>query len=316
MSQYRKAMLFPRLRIEKEYTPIENKTSDVDDHVNPLESLYVKEINRYELLEKDDEYQHIQKSQAGNLASRDHIVASNLRLVFRIARRYLRVGVSLMDLVAEGNFGLLHAIEKFDVSKNHRFSTYAAWWVQHYIESYLLNYTRIVRLPIYISKKISKIKKQEKDLSQKEMGSIRQGELCEQMGMDFQTFDHLNILSESGVYSIEHFQNSENSENAEEEQEEYMLAAFETNEDCHVPQMQKEYLVPMLLKILNAKEYDVVIYRLGLCKNPEMTFESIAQHLNLSKEQVRSLYQKALKKMTYFVSKEKQTSSQLNSPFL
>ena len=132
----------------------------------PLET-YLREINETRLLTADEEKKFARRIQKGDEAARHRMIESNLRLVVKIARRYLNRGLPLLDLIEEGNLGLIRAVEKFDPELGFRFSTYATWWIRQTIERSIMNQTRTIRLPIHVVKELNVYLRAARELTQK-----------------------------------------------------------------------------------------------------------------------------------------------------
>ncbi|MCH1600140.1 MAG: sigma-70 family RNA polymerase sigma factor, partial [Pseudomonadales bacterium] len=143
-----------------------SKSPYVDATVDATQ-LYLKEIGYTPLLSAEEEVFFARTALRGNEASRKRMIESNLRLVVKIARRYINRGLSLLDLIEEGNLGLMHAVEKFDPEKGFRFSTYATWWIRQNIERGLMNQTRTIRLPVHVVKELNTYLRAERELSSK-----------------------------------------------------------------------------------------------------------------------------------------------------
>jgi RNA polymerase sigma factor (sigma-70 family) len=306
MSEYRKALLFAALDSKKkEYTHYDrSEVSSVSAKSLGSTDLYLKDIQQYDMLEKEEERLLLKQAQSGDLMAQDRLIQANLRLVVRIARRYHRDYLSLADLISEGNFGLIHATRKFDLSLDHRFSTYAAWWVQHYIESYLLNQVRIVRLPVHISKKIKKVEKIENTLTQSLQNDITQKEISQKAGMDIRELSRLKIWSSPAM-------------TIDSSDDDHHLTLIETLSTHHQDNIdpceemkdlekQNDGQLQYFLSLLEPLEKEVVYCRLGLKGLEEMTFQEMSIHLSLSKDRVRGIFNKAIKKMEKFFLSNRQ----------
>ncbi|MFL6654454.1 MAG: sigma-70 family RNA polymerase sigma factor, partial [Sulfurifustis sp.] len=146
----------------------ESETSREDSYVQAdATRLYLKEIGFSPLLTAEEEVYYSRKAQRGDAAARRRMIESNLRLVVKIARRYMNRGLALLDLIEEGNLGLIRAVEKFDPERGFRFSTYATWWIRQTIERGIMNQTRTIRLPVHVLKEINIYQRAARYLSQK-----------------------------------------------------------------------------------------------------------------------------------------------------
>jgi len=299
MPDYRKALLFSKLDKKQEYntycSQINGPFGDSEQAIESID-LYLKEIRRYPMLEKDNEKELVIRAQQGDLFSREKLIHANLRLVVRIARRYRRPGIPLPDLIAEGNFGLIHAIRKFDVSLEHRFSTYASWWIQHYVESFLLNQVRVVRLPVHVSKKIQRLEKTEKKLIQDMQRDIRSPKaLAAHIGISVEEVSQLKIWSDP-ISSLES-QDEDQQGHIDVSSEEVFFSDFGCEEDAKDTEQSHLHMIQDLIKTLSDQEKDIIFHRTGMGGFQEMTFEEIASYMELKKDRVRCIYQNAVKKM-------------------
>ncbi len=138
-----------------------------DSHQADATRLYLKEIGFSPLLSAEEEVYYSRRAQKGNEDSRKRMIESNLRLVVKIARRYMNRGLALLDLIEEGNLGLIRAVEKFDPERGFRFSTYATWWIRQTIERGIMNQTRTIRLPVHVLKEINIYQRAARHLSPK-----------------------------------------------------------------------------------------------------------------------------------------------------
>ena len=135
--------------------PMTYKAGDIPDGQLDATRLYLSEIGISKLLTAEEEVYFSRLAQKGDMAARRRMIESNLRLVVKIARRYMNRGLALLDLIEEGNLGLIRAVEKFDPERGFRFSTYATWWIRQTIERAIMNQTRTIRLPIHVVKEIN-----------------------------------------------------------------------------------------------------------------------------------------------------------------
>jgi len=306
MADYRKALLFSKLGHKSEYTPHspQNALTQNSKHIPHSIDRYVQDIQKYPLLEKDNEKELIAHAQQGDLVSREKLIHANLRLVVRIAKRYFRSELSLADLIAEGNFGLMHAIRKFDLSLDNRFSTYAAWWIQHYVEAFILNQSRVIRLPVHISKTIQKIQKKEKQMSQELQGNINSPmELALQVGVSVEKLNQMKIWSDP-ISSIE-IQTEERQGYIEMPEEDVFFEILVSENDSIDNEQTHFQVLKELIQSLSNVEKDIVFHRMGMGGFQEMTFEAIGQHMHMEKDRVRCIYQNAIKKMNKMVETHK-----------
>ncbi|MEE8196824.1 MAG: sigma-70 family RNA polymerase sigma factor, partial [Acidiferrobacterales bacterium] len=147
--------------------PEEKKSTAEDTQQADATRIYLKEIGFSPLLSAEEEVYYARKAQRGDDESRKRMIESNLRLVVKIARRYMNRGLALLDLIEEGNLGLIRAVEKFDPERGFRFSTYATWWIRQTIERGIMNQTRTIRLPVHVLKEINIYQRAARHLSQK-----------------------------------------------------------------------------------------------------------------------------------------------------
>ncbi len=147
------------LAAEEEAEEEEERESDYDDHSDDAIKLYLREIQKTTLLTAEDERELARRIDNGDMAARDRMIESNLRLVVKIAKRYMNRGLPFLDLIEEGNIGLIKAVERFKLSKECRFSTYATWWIRQSIERALVNQSRTIRLPVHVSDDINQLVK-------------------------------------------------------------------------------------------------------------------------------------------------------------
>ncbi|MCK5727297.1 MAG: RNA polymerase sigma factor RpoS [Thiotrichaceae bacterium] len=257
--------------------------------------LYLREIESSTLLTADEEKSYGRLALQNDEKAREKMIVCNLRLVVKIARRYIGRGMLLPDLIEEGNLGLMHAVGKFDPEKGFRFSTYATWWIRQSIERALMNQTRTIRLPIHINKELSSYIKNSRELRQKIGREPTIIEVADRMG---KTVAQLNRLldyneatgsldmpvsagSDSDVSTLMDFVSEETISQPREE--------LETND------VTKS--VDFWLNKLGDKHKEVIIRRFGLLGHQCSTLEQVGRELSLTRERVRQIQMDALKKL-------------------
>ncbi|WP_319371152.1 sigma-70 family RNA polymerase sigma factor [uncultured Ilyobacter sp.] len=252
-------------------------------------SNYLKEISHYPLLTKEEEIEFALKAQNGDESAQEKLITSNLRLVVSIAKKYINIGIPVLDLIQEGNIGLIKAVSKFDTTMDKRFSTYATFWIKQSILRYISSNKGVIRYPTYIYDNISKINKFIRDHKNK-YGSIPSIETIA-LGLELKEKDvekYINIFEQS-LNSLE----ESYGENGD-------LHSIIPSEDLFEEQIITDSVNEELmknLKILNSKERDVIIHRFGLFNKNILTLEEIGNHLNLTRERIRQIQLKAIDKL-------------------
>lgn len=233
---------------------------------------------------------------------RQRLIEGNLRLVVKIARKYLHRGMALSDLIEEGNLGLIHAVEKFDPERGFRFSTYATWWIRQSIERAIMNQARTVRLPIHILKEIGLCHRAVRDLSRKKDHYPTLEEVAELMNRPVSEVEHVMLLTE-GTTSID---SPSSSSNGEFDQslidtlpDESAQDPFKWMEDRNL-----EDLVIKWLAQLPQKYRDIVVRRYGLLGYEPCTLEEVGREIGLTRERVRQIQTEALKRLKRLLDKE------------
>ncbi len=244
-------------------------------------SFYFQELKKKPPLEPEQEHQWALASRKGDQAASRHMVESNLRLVVKLAFEYLRPGVALLDLIEEGNLGLIHALRKFEPERGHRFSTYAVWWIHQYMARFLMNHGRTVRIPEYLLKRISVVHRQEKGLAHKLNRKPSELELAEHT---LCTPDKIRYLQ--GI--CEGFCTGEK-ELAQIPVESVLLETVE-QEELH------QHILKALTH-LGEMEQEVMVRRFGLLGDEPQTLEQIGVDQGYSRERIRQIQQEALRKL-------------------
>lgn len=254
--------------------------------------MYLGEIGFSPLLTAQEEVYFARLVIKGDLAARNRMVESNLRLVVKIARRYMNRGLSLLDLIEEGNLGLIHAVEKFDPERGFRFSTYATWWIRQTIERALMNQTRTIRLPIHIIKEINGYLRTARQLAQTLDHEPSAEEIAEAMGKSVAEVKHMLQLNER-VASVD-------MPIGRDEDRSLLDAIPDDNNADPLQLLQDADLHEKLsnwLEQLNDKQRTVVKRRFGIGGVEKATLEQIGSEIGVTRERVRQIQIDALRRL-------------------
>lgn len=285
---------------QEEHTPLENleQTEEVKKEYDATE-LYLGEIGQAKLLSAEEEIDLAYKSQEGCLYSRNRMIESNLRLVVKIARRYLNRGLDLLDLIEEGNLGLIHAIGKFDPSKGFRFSTYGTWWIRQTIERALMNQTRTIRLPIHIVKELNIYLRAERELEQHLDRNPTTEDIAYFLEKKVKNIEKMLVLKEK-VSSIDGPINDDNDKS-------FVNILQDKNEGDPLLKLMNNSLMMKIdscIDKLIEKQRDVLLRRFGLRGFEPKTLEEVGQEIGLTRERVRQIQVEALMQMREFMADE------------
>ena len=255
--------------------------------------LYLNEIGVAKLLTAAEEVKIARRVQRGDETARHKMIESNLRLVVKIARRYINRGLPLLDLIEEGNLGLIHAVKKFDPERGFRFSTYATWWIRQTIERAIMNQSRTVRLPIHIIKDINSCMRASRALSQNQESIPTATEIADYMHRDVEQVERLLALRDR--VTIGSTGSSSISEFGEERGPLDSLAARAESGPAQCAQQEKvNAIVDDWVYRLNDKQRAVVERRFGLHGYRRLTLEEIGREIGVTRERVRQIQIDAL----------------------
>ncbi|MCL2761793.1 MAG: RNA polymerase sigma factor RpoD/SigA [Treponema sp.] len=265
----------------------EHKAAADDDIIH----IYFNQIKTYRLLDFEEELELSRLIQQGNQEALSTLIKANLRLVIKIARPYAAPDVPFMDLVQEGNMGLMHAAEKYDYAKKVRFCTYASWWIRQFIIRYLTNKRRIVRLPHRKEEILRKIQRTYHTLSQTLMHQPRTEDIADELGISVQDIDFIVNMT-AGPISLEFDTGKGESATVMELHEDYTYSP-ERN-------LLRQYYRDGARRSLNGlkdREKQVLTYRYQLDNGQPYTLKEIGEKLAISPETVRQIEMKALAKI-------------------
>ncbi|MEJ2514762.1 MAG: RNA polymerase sigma factor RpoS [Gammaproteobacteria bacterium] len=254
--------------------------------------LYLSEIGYSPLLTAEEEVYYARRARRGDEAARKRMIVSNLRLVVKIARRYTNRGLPLLDLIEEGNLGLIHAVKKFDPEKGFRFSTYATWWIRQTIERGIMNQTRTIRLPIHVVKEINVYLRASRSLTQQLKREPTPDEIGALLDRPAEDVDRLLGLSES-LSATGSVTGKEGERNILD-----TIADDESADPSHQVEDADVLLVlEQWLKRLSDKQRAVVERRFGLHGYERATLEQVGDEIGVTRERVRQIQMDALAKL-------------------
>jgi RNA polymerase primary sigma factor len=277
--------------------PEDRNSSSLDELKS--QRLYMKDLRRLPVLSLEEEREFAGHIAEGDSEARRKMIEANLRLVVKITRKYMHQGISRLDLIEEGNLGLIRAVEKFDVSKNCRFSTYATWWIRQSIERSIANYSRTVRLPIHVSSRVYRISKAMNRFTEKNGREPTPEEIAAEVGLEADSVRKLlcavvrtcsleTIIDEDGKLTLE--------EVLPDNRIDQPLSAFE--------QTRRVEEVASWLDALGDDEKRVIILRYGLDGEEPQTLETIGKTFGVTRERIRQIEQKAMSRLRRIVRTE------------
>ena len=294
---------------------IEGVSSDSFQKIDEIFSLYLKDIGKIPLLTPEQEIETAKKIKEGDKEAKQLMINSNLRLVVNIAKHYKVNGIDPMDLVQEGNQGLITAVDRYDVDKGYRFSTYATWWIKQAITRYIMNNGRTIRIPVHAMESYNKIEKCRKKLEQEIYREPTVAEIAEHLHMEEDKVTQI-INTMSDVRSLDAPINSD------EDGDESTLGEFVSTDTWLSPEEQYDNieLHKVIMEILNEKKADgtdrfnsrekeVIMRRFGFYGRT-YTLEEVGQQMGVTRERIRQIESKVIKKLRM------PTTSKKLEPFL
>jgi len=266
--------------------------------------LYLKDIKKLPLLTAEEEIELAEKIKKGDKHARVRMIQSNLRLVINIAKKYSHLGVSMMDLIEEGNLGLMKAVEKFNPKKGYRFSTYAAWWIRQYISRAIANQGKTVRMPVYIIELLMRFKKVTEHLTNSLKRKPRLNEIAKRMSLPMKRAKQLSKMA-SGTSSL-------NAPVGEEGSTEFLDLIEDENMVSAVDELSNfmtQERIKSLLERMSKREQKILSLRFGLKDGIPHTLRDTAKHFGITRERVRQIESAAMKKMREFMLQQEREAA-------
>lgn len=270
-----------------------NEQVYLDDIADDSVRLYLREIGKIPLLNAEEELALANRVVAGDKGAKDKMAEANMRLVVSIAKRYVGRGLDLLDLIQEGNTGLLRAVEKFDPDKGFKFSTYATWWIRQAITRAIADQARTIRIPVHMVETINKLLRTQRRLTQELNREPSNEEIAQEMEIDVDKVEHIMKIKQD-ISSLD--------ASVRDDEEDSVLGDFIEDEDTISPeesatvQLLKEHVKDML-GALTEREQKILKLRFGLEDGKSHTLEEVGQEFNVTRERIRQIEAKALAKL-------------------
>ncbi len=263
---------------------------NIDDHVK----MYLKEIGKVNLLTAEEELNLAKRMSEGDEEAKKRLAEANLRLVVSIAKRYVGRGMMFLDLIQEGNLGLIKAVDKFDYTKGYKFSTYATWWIRQAITRAIADQARTIRIPVHMVETINKLVRVSRQLVQELGREPTYEELAKELNMSVEKVREISKISQEPV----------SLETPIGEEEDSHLGDFIPDDDAPAPSeaasfvLLKEQIVEVL-QMLTPREAKVLKLRFGLDDGRQRTLEEVGKEFEVTRERIRQIEAKALRKLRH-----------------
>ena len=273
---------------------VEDLTLSKDVKINDPVRMYLKEIGRINLLTSDEEFEYAKRAEEGDEEAKRMLAESNLRLVVSIAKRYVGRGMLFLDLIQEGNIGLMKAVDKFDPTKGYKFSTYATWWIRQAITRAIADQARTIRVPVHMVETINKLARVQRQLTQELNREPTDEEIAKKLGISIEKVREVYKISQDPV----------SLETPIGEEDDSHLGDFIKDERTMGPE---EYATVEMLKeelngvlgTLTEREEKVLRLRFGLDDGQCRTLEEVGQIFGVTRERIRQIEAKALRKLRH-----------------
>ena len=281
--------------------PEQSSQETEDNHQRNLDAtqLYLNEIGFSPLLSAEEEVYFARKALKGDEAARKRMIESNLRLVVKISRRYVNRGLALLDLIEEGNLGLIRAVEKFDPERGFRFSTYATWWIRQTIERAIMNQTRTIRLPIHVVKELNVYLRAARELSQKLDHEPSAEEIANLLDKPVEDVERMLALNERVTSMDTPISPSSEKTVVDTVPDQQVSDPVELLQDSDLSASLNDWLDE-----LSEKQREVVARRFGLRGHETSTLEEVGREIGLTRERVRQIQVEALRRLRDILEKQ------------
>jgi RNA polymerase primary sigma factor len=279
----------------------------VDDTESGIK-IYLREIGQIALLTPAEEIELAARIKKGDKEARAKMIRANLRLVVKIAHDYNNLGLPLLDLISEGNIGLMKAVERFDPAKGGKLSTYAAWWIKQSIKRALANQSKTIRLPVHLVDKISKMRRVALQMSEELGREPTDDELAEEVGMASAKVSQLKTVSIRPASLDAPISDDDTTEFGEIVGDEEALTPFE-----HLRDQNLRDEVADLISVLDEREKKIIFSRFGLDGGKPKTLEEVGKKFGVTRERIRQLQNIALMKLRRALQKKEKPSDFVHS---
>lgn len=291
-----------KFEIEKKDFDIEQDQDEIEEEEeekiiftsdNNLKN-YLKEIGKYKLLTYEEEVKYSKEFAEGNEEAKQKLVESNLRLVISIAKKHVNRGLSLLDLIQEGNIGLMKAVEKFEYKRGFKFSTYATWWIRQSITRAIADQGKTIRIPVHMNEAINKVKREIRNLEQETGKAPSAKELAKKLKMPIYKIEEVLEVIQEPVSLETPVGNEEDGELIDMIKDDTFISPYKATENIFLKEKIEE-----AFQKLTPREREVLKYRFGLNDGPQKTLEDVGKIFNVTRERIRQIEVKAIRKLRH-----------------
>jgi RNA polymerase primary sigma factor len=269
------------------------------NRTSPAIRIYLKEIGEIPLLTRAEEIELARRVARGDDLARRHLIKANLRLVVKIAKKYEHLGLSLLDLIAEGNIGLIKGVQRYDLSRGTKLSTYAAWWIKQAMMRALANQGKIIRIPVYMLEKVNNFNKEVDKLSQRLGRRPRKSEIGEELGLTVKEIDYLSSVTQAPSSLDAKIDRDGISELAD-----IIRNPAAISPDRAITMMDLKEDLMDLLSMITPREKKMLELRFGFKKGGKRTLESIGKEFGISRERVRQIINAAITRLREIIREQ------------